>query len=337
MDKGQTFAPISGDLTTGGRKGDVAYSTLTTIHESPLQFGLLYVGSDDGLVHRSKDGGITWDDITTGLPGDMWISRVYASAFEKSRVYVSLNGYRWDNFTPMCYVSEDFGDTWKRIATDLPMEPVNVIREDPVNPDLLYIGTDHGLYVSLDRGKTSMLMNNNLPAAPVHDLVIHPRDKKLVVGTHGRSLYLADVSALQQLTAETLEKALQAFHIQTPRYSRNWGSKSWYGESAPEIAIPVYSNEKGEVVVQVKTDEDDLLAEFNNPVTKGLNYIHYDLSVNKMSLKAYQDFVNKGSTDKSPAINIEEADNGKLYLYEGTYKVIVSMGKISVETQFEVE
>ncbi len=139
FNQGDDFEAISGDLTTGGRKGDVAFSTLSTIHESPLTFGLLYVGSDDGLVHVSKDGGVSWENITAGLPKDMWVSRIQASAFEKGRVYAVLNGYRWDNFDAMAYMSEDYGKTWTKIGKDLPLEPLNVIKEDPSNADILYV------------------------------------------------------------------------------------------------------------------------------------------------------------------------------------------------------
>lgn len=337
MDKGDSFMAISKDLTTGGKKGDVAFSTLTTIHESPLQFGLLYVGSDDGLVHMSPDGGNTWKNITNGLPEDMWISKVHASAFEKSRVYVSLNGYRWDNFTPMCYVSEDYGATWTRIAKELPLEPVNVIKEDPANPDLLYIGTDHGLYVTLDRGKTVMLMNNNLPAAPVHDLVVHPRDNKLVVGTHGRSIYLADVKPLQQLTPENQDKPLIAFDIPNVRYSGNWGNISWFRNTEPEISFVFYSSSSGKVNIQIKNDEDGLLNEFEKEVKKGLNHVTYELTINKMTPEQYSAFVNKGSTNERAEIRIEAAQNGKLYLYEGLYKVEIKSDTSTVSTEFEVE
>ncbi|MCB0654315.1 MAG: glycosyl hydrolase [Saprospiraceae bacterium] len=337
MAMGENFEPISPDLTKGGKKGDVAFSTLTTIHESPLQFGLLYAGTDDGWVHCSRDGGHSWQNITPGLPEDMWISRVFASGFELSRIYVSLNGYRWDNFTPMCYVSEDYGVTWKRIATDLPLEPVNVIKEDPVNPNLLYIGTDHGLYVSLDRGETTMLMNNNLPAVPVHDLIVHPRDKKLVVGTHGRSLFLADVSALQQLTAKILVQKLFAFDISNKRYSNRWGSQSWYSETEPEMEIPFYSSENGNATIEISTDEGQLLYAFTHRTNKGLNYAKYDLSIDKISLSEYNKFVNKGNENKAREIEIERAANGKFYLYEGIYKVLIHLNGTSVEKTFEVE
>ncbi|MCK5702310.1 MAG: glycosyl hydrolase, partial [Cyclobacteriaceae bacterium] len=145
LDKGETWELSSGDLTKGGRKGNVPYGTITTIDESPLMFGLIYLGTDDGSVHMSKDGGNEWNDISKGVVQDQWVSRVTASAHEKSRIYLALNGYRFDKFDAMIYVSEDYGKTWKQIGKELPVEPVNVIKEDLANPDLLYVGTDHGV------------------------------------------------------------------------------------------------------------------------------------------------------------------------------------------------
>ena len=152
FNRGDDWETLSGDLTRGGRRGDVPYGTLTSIDESPLRFGLIYTGSDDGLVHVSKDGGYTWTPIHDDDWGELWVSRVEASHHELDRVYVTLNGYRWDHFDAYVYRSDDQGSTWTRLQHGLPAEPVNVIVEDPANEDILYIGTDVGLYVSFDRG-----------------------------------------------------------------------------------------------------------------------------------------------------------------------------------------
>ncbi|MEO6757824.1 MAG: glycosyl hydrolase, partial [Saprospiraceae bacterium] len=180
FDQGEHWEAISGDLTHGGQTGNVPYGTLTSIHESPLKFGLLYAGSDDGLLHVTRDGGETWTRISDSLPAKLWVSRVQASAHERGRVYVSLSGYRWDDFRAYLYASEDYGQHWQQIGLDLPVEPINVVREDPVNPDLLYVGTDHGLYLSLDRGRTFQALGGDFPAVPVHDLVIQSRSNDLV-------------------------------------------------------------------------------------------------------------------------------------------------------------
>lgn len=205
-DKGDTWTRISEDLTRGYKDaGNIPYSSLTTIEESPRKFGILYVGSDDGLGHLSKDGGNTWEKVID--KAGYWISMIQPSAHQDGRVYASLNGYREDNFAPYLMVSEDFGKTWTEFGKDLPLEPINVIREDAVNENLLYVGTDNGLYLSFDRGKSFMSSNNQfLPQVSVHDIKIHHRDRELIVGTHGRSIYIANAKILQNLTPENLKK-----------------------------------------------------------------------------------------------------------------------------------
>ena len=188
LNQGDDWEAISPDLTKGGKKGDVPFGTISCIHESPKKFGLLYVGTDDGLLHISKDGGSTWKNISGQLPKDLWVTRVWASAHEEGRVYVSLNGYRWDNFKAIIYISDNYGETWKHIGADLPLEPVNVIKEDPVNENLLYVGTDHSLYLSLDRGLNFMPVNEGLPAAPIHDIAVQTRENHL---EHVGKFYLA--------------------------------------------------------------------------------------------------------------------------------------------------
>ena len=222
FNQGDDWNAISEDLTKGGKKGDVAFGTITSIDESPFQFGKLYIGTDDGLIYRTDDGGNKWNKISNGLPSDMWVTRVWASRHEDSRVYASLNGYRWDDFSAYVYTSDDNGNTWRSIGDNLPPEPVNVIKEDAKNPNLLYIGPDHGLYTSLDRGASYMLMNNGLPAVSVHDLVVHPTANDLVVGTHGRSIYVADIAPLQAMNGD---KELIVFSPGEVSRPRGLGSK----------------------------------------------------------------------------------------------------------------
>ena len=187
LDQGDNWETISGDLTQGGKKGNVAYGTLTTISESPLQFGLIYTGSDDGLVHVSKNGGGDWLQISDKLTKDLWVSRVIASQHQKERVYVALNGYRWDDFTAYLYKSDDYGATWEDISSNIPDAPINVIIEDPINDSVLYAGSDNGLYISFDQGTRWEALQKGLPPVAIHDLVIQPKAKHLLVGTHGRS------------------------------------------------------------------------------------------------------------------------------------------------------
>jgi photosystem II stability/assembly factor-like uncharacterized protein len=198
MNKGEQFERISDELTNGKKPGDVPFGTLTTISESPFKFGLIYTGSDDGVVSVSKDGGNSWSKLK--LPQTLYVSRVLASRHVESRVYVTLNGYRNDHFEAYIYRSDDYGNTWKRLGTDLPHEPVNVIREDPKSADLLYVGTDGGAYASTDGGRFFQLFTNGLPKAiPVHDIAIQDRENEIVLGTHGRSLYIGKLDAVQKM------------------------------------------------------------------------------------------------------------------------------------------
>ena len=199
MSKGDSLVTLSTDLTTNPAQGDVPFGTTTTISESPIRFGLIYVGTDDGNVQVSKDGGNSFTMISQKLPKGLYVSRVIASKYNVARVYVTLNGYRNDHFNAYVYQSDDYGTTWKQIMKDLPSEPVNVIKEDAVAEQVLYVGTDGGLYVSLDGGNSSMAWTKGLPASvPVHDLEIHPRDHEIILGTHGRSLYVGKLDALRK-------------------------------------------------------------------------------------------------------------------------------------------
>ena len=200
LDRGDTWEKISPDLTwnTTSEMGDIPYHTLFAISESPLRFGLVYAGTDDGRLWVTKDGGKAWQEITAGLAPGKWMSRVVASAYKLGTVYLTQNGKRDDDFTPYVWKSADYGKTWVSIAKGIPVGPVNVIREDPVNEDILYVGTDMGVYVTTDGGKTWMTLGSNLPTAYVHDLIIHPRDNVIVIATHGRGMWALDANPVNE-------------------------------------------------------------------------------------------------------------------------------------------
>src|SRR6185503_5080173 len=159
----------------------------------------IWAGTSDGKVHVTRDAGATWTDATAritkaGGREDAYVSRVSASSHAAGRAYVSKHGYKFDDFRPYVYKTEDFGATWTSITANLPDEPVNVVFDDPRNPDLLFVGNDVGVFVSIDRGKRWVRMNNNMPPIPVHDLLVHPRERDLILGTYGRDFYVANIS-----------------------------------------------------------------------------------------------------------------------------------------------
>ncbi|MEO1435060.1 MAG: glycosyl hydrolase, partial [Bacteroidota bacterium] len=337
FDQGKTFETLSKkDLTKGGKKGDVAFGTLTTISESPKRFGLLYVGTDDGFVHLSKDGGYSWERISDQLPQDMWVTRVQASAHEEGRVLVALNGYRYDHFNVYLYISDNFGKTWIKVGNGLPAEPVNVFKEDPVNPDLLYVGTDHGLYISLDRGKTFMQMNGGLAGASVHDLVVHPRDQELVIGTHGRSIYKTDIQYVQALVDSITSQAFYAWDLESIRH-RNWGNawSQWFPAEDPEVTMPMFTQSPGNVSVTLKMGSLEV-HRFSTSVDAGLNFPIYNLAISESQAKILEKEVNKEKEEKDQ-IKIKAADNGKYYLAKGDYEVILELNGKKVTKTLKLE
>ncbi len=194
-DRGDTWKRISPDLTWNDKKtmGDIPYHTIFTLSESPIKAGLIYAGTDDGRVHVTKDFGKTWTEITTGLAKDRWISRVVASKYDLGTVYLTQNGKRDDDFAVYLWKSTDFGKTWTDISGNIPLGPVNVIREDPIDKNILYAGTDGGVFVTKNGCKRWEVLGD-LPSTYVHDLIIHPRDNIIVIATHGRGMWALDAN-----------------------------------------------------------------------------------------------------------------------------------------------
>jgi len=180
--------------------------------------GIVWAGTDDGNVWLTRNDGAAWENLTgrfPGVPRNTWVSRVEASSFDSATVYVTFDGHRTDDFHPYVYVSNDFGKTFRSIKANLPdTEFVHVIREDPRRKGLLFLGTEFTAYVSTDGGGTWEHFAEGLPPAPVHDLKIHPRDRVLVAGTHGRSIYVMDIGPLEQATDSLLDAPVAVFPVE---------------------------------------------------------------------------------------------------------------------------
>ncbi|RMH22021.1 MAG: hypothetical protein D6701_01765 [Gemmatimonadetes bacterium] len=249
--RGEDLVPISPDLTTqdeerirvstqttGGITPDVTgaetHSTIVALAESPLRQGLLFAGTDDGNVWMSPDDGGEWIDLTgrfPGVPPKTWVSRIEPSHFDPDRFYVTFDGHRDDDFTPYVFVTDDGGASFRTIASDLPTggpDFVHVIREDPFNEHLLFVGTDVGAYVSTDGGGHWQRFMTGLPTVPVHDLEIHPRDRELIAATHGRSIWIVDIQPLEELTDAVADEPVVLFEPKEPIF---FGQEPRGGES----------------------------------------------------------------------------------------------------------
>ena len=315
MNQGNDWEAISVDLTNGGKKGNVAYGTITSISESPYQFGLIYTGSDDGLVQVTKNAGASWTNISSSFPKDLWVSRVVASQHKKERVYVTLNGYRWDDFKVYVYMSDDYGQNWKDISNNIPASPVNVIKEDPENEKLLYVGTDNGAYVSFDMGNSWEIFSHGLPNVAFHDIVVQPEAKDLLLGTHGRSIYKANIAPLQKMNGKLKSNSITIFDLSPVRKSDRWGSSwsKWLDAFEPEKAIQFYSNTSGSKTLKVLSEKGAELNSLSINSDKGFNYVYYNLDITEKGRKALM--------KENTSIDINKASNGKYYLPKGRYKV----------------
>ncbi len=198
MNRGDDWECISPDLTAfdPDRQGNISFATISTLSESPLKFGVLYVGTDDGRVHVTRDGGLTWNEIVKGLPAGKWVSRVAASRFDAGTVYLSQNGKTDNDFQAWLWKSTDYGNTWTDVSANIPGGPINVIYEDPDNKGVLYVGTDLGVYVSADDGASWGVLGSGLPITFVHDLKIHAKSRTAVIATHGRGMFKLDLKSV---------------------------------------------------------------------------------------------------------------------------------------------
>jgi photosystem II stability/assembly factor-like uncharacterized protein len=286
---------VRGEACIVSRNDGVStYSTLTTIAESPIVPGLLWVGSDDGNIQVSRDGGATWAEVGKNIPGgtkQYYVSRVEASYFDPGTAYASLDGHRSDDLSPYVFVTRDYGATWVSISGDLPaFGNVNTVRQDPKNPTLLYVGTEFGFFASGDEGASWVRFMPNLPVVRIDDVLVHPRDGDLVLATHGRSIWVMDdITPLQEMRPEMLSEAV---HLFQPREAVLWandvqkgrsvtGDKNWTGENAPEgtaIHYALSAAATGNVTVTISDPvTGEAFRTLEGTGKRGMNRVRWDL------------------------------------------------------------
>lgn len=282
--------------TTGGITPDVTgaetFGTVVSLNESPIRPGLLYAGTDDGRVWLTRNDGANWEELTSkfaGVPAGSYVSRIEPSHFDTATFYVTFDNHRRDDYNPHVYSTNNFGMTFTSISNNLPKGEVDfahVIREDTKNRDLLFVGTDVGLYVSIDRGQSWQKFMSGLPSTPIHDLIIHPRDNELIAGTHGRSIWIADITPLQQLTPAVLMAKANLF---TPRTGFQWGEPpingGSNGQSSFQAPSPTYGASlwyrlteavQGQVRIVVQSASGDTLRTLTGPGSVGTHNVVWD-------------------------------------------------------------
>lgn len=224
-DRGESWEEISPDLTNNYPDkisrpgGSIQFCTITTISESPVTAGVIWVGTDDGKVQVTRNAGGSWTNVTpqiakAGGPEDAWVNRVFASNHQAGTAYVAKSKHRQDDFRPFLYKTTDYGATWTPIASNLPMRTIDVVFEDYKNPDLLFVGNQMGVYVSFNGGKQWTALKGNMPLVAVHDMMIHPREGDLVVGTYGRGIWVTNITPLREMSEAVLSSEAHFFPVQ---------------------------------------------------------------------------------------------------------------------------
>ena len=338
--RGDYWNAISPDLTHNDAtkvqavgSGAETYGTVVALAESPRQRGTLWAGSDDGRIHVTTNDGGEWTDVTPEQAKGLHVACLEASHADLATAYAAIDGHRSDVLRPIVVVTRDLGKSWQELGAGLPPDlPVKVVREDPRNPDVLWLGTEGGVHVSLDRGATWLgLRGKSLPAVRVDDLQIHPREHDVILGTHGRSIWILDAAgAFAQLTAETraLPLALLSPRPGKPRLyaQRDYGAgHGTFGVPNPPLGACLDFWVRDESVETAKLAISDaqglVLRELEAPARKGLNRIVWDLQADKKHVIADKDDTAQGQTR---------------FVAPGTYKLKVRVGELEASGAVEV-
>jgi photosystem II stability/assembly factor-like uncharacterized protein len=296
VNRGDRWETISPDVTRGkpGPSDDRGH-TITTLAESPLKAGLLWTGTDDGRVLITRNGGLEWRDVSVRIPGsptERSISRVECSPFAEGTALVAVDRHRYDDPAPYLYKTEDFGATWMALSDALPDRGhIHVVRTDARNRDLLFVGTEFGLFISIDAGASWTQVHKGLPPVAVHDLAVHPRDRELVIATHGRGLYVLDAAPLEQLSVRALAEPLHLFDVKAAtkfqyRNGRGLDPNTNYVAPNPPYGTTVYYYLKdkvaGPVQIQIANAQGGVVAELTGGGEPGLHSVQWELQPTPM-------------------------------------------------------
>lgn len=305
QDRGHSWDIISPDLTTNDKdkqrtSGGEVYQdntaaefhcSILTIAESPVEKDVIWVGTDDGNLQVTRDGGQHWKNVNSnvkGLPPFAWLGKIHASEHDGGTAFVAVDHHRSDDFTPHAYMTQDYGKSWKKIVNGLPADDyVKVIRQDPHDASVLYIGMEHGVYISWDMGDNWERINNNLPPVSVRDLRIHPRERDIIVGTHGRGVWILDDARPVSEFNSSSQKNVHLYPVRPATrwnmYSQieNMGQRAYIAKNpAFGASINCYINQKPEdpIKVEIKDETGKVIRTLTDSnAVAGLNRIQWDL------------------------------------------------------------
>ena len=332
MDKGISWQAISPDLSDEafGERAVVPFGTITFIAESPFDPNRIWASTEGGTVWRTDDGGEIWARLDEGRAGpalpDKWASRLIASVHDEDTVYLALSGFREDDFSAYLYRSVDAGETWTSIVANLPAETINVITEDPQAPNVLYLGTDLGVYATLDGGGHWISLSSSLPTTPVHDLVVHTRDDELVIGTHGRSVFILDAEPIRSF-AEIGSAGLPFIFTPDPALLPHWEGRSirsragtTYGEAVITYAIPsrAATEASGDATIRMMDAAGNVVGELTGSGETGIHVVRWNL------------------IPEDSELVIAQYGNRQAYVGTGVYSVVLSIGDREVRSEIRV-
>lgn len=338
-----TIMGVPGNVTQLSKNDGISmYSTVITVSESPITPAIMWAGTDDGHVQVTRDNMATWTEVGRNLPGlpaghMYWVSRVVASAHDTARAYVAVDGHRSDDLKPYVYVTNDFGRTFTSISGNLPaFGNVQVIAEDPKNPELLFAGTEFGMYVSTNRGQSWQKFMNNYPTVRTDDILVHPRDGDLIVGSHGRGVWIADdITALQQLTPAVMAADATLFDI---RPAVAWltdrklgqqvtGQMVFQGENAPAgTAISYYLRNAATAPVKIAISDISgrVVRELEGTGAQGINRVQWNLAPTPQQGQGGRGGGGGGGFGGGGSVP------------PGTYKVTLTVGSMTLTKMLEV-
>ena len=300
----------------------VPFGTITFVAESPFDPDRIWVSTEGGTVWRTDDGGKNWLKLDAGLP-DKWASRLIASSHNSDTAYLALSGFREDDFSAYLFRSTDAGESWTSIVSNLPAETINVITEDPRDANVLYVGTDLGVFTSLDGGGHWVSLSASLPTTPVHDLVVHTRDDELVIGTHGRSVFVLDAEPIRAFARVESSGNPRVFAPE-PALLPHWEGRSirsragtTYGEAIITYAVPSAAA-GGNAIIRINDANGDLVSELEGSGETGIHVLHWDLK------------------PKDPEFVRAQYGDRQTFVAPGVYSMVLTIGTFEVESSVTV-